>query len=224
MLKISAIIVAAGSGSRMGGEINKVFLPLLDKKVIDYSIKQMTECEEISEIVVVTRECDIEEMKTHLKDIKKSTKITVGGKTRQESVLNGLKVLSDSDYVLIHDGARALITKEIIKNAISDMLAHSASAVGVLVKDTLKETDEEGFIAKTLNREKTYQIQTPQCFDYKKILNAHEKAQKDGFIATDDCAVYEKYVGKIKITNGSYDNIKITTPEDMIIAENILKR
>lgn len=218
-MKVTAIIVAAGNGTRMGGVKNKVFLKLGEKTVIEYTLNTFLSCKEIDDIILVTRECDIELCKK-FKDIR----VIAGGKTRQESVYLGLCEAKNSDIVVIHDGARALITSDIIENVVYDAKKYKAAAVGVSSKDTLKSVDENGFIEKTLDRESTYQIQTPQVFYREDILKAHEAAIKDGFSATDDCALYEKYIGKIKVTNGSYDNIKLTTPEDMIIAENILKK
>ena len=222
MEKITAIVVAAGNGTRMGGVKNKVFLPLGEQSVIDYTLNTISKCEEIDDIVLVTRECDIPLCK-NLKSIGKNISVIAGGKTRQESVYLGLKKAIDADIAVIHDGARALITAEIIKNAIEDAKKFGASAVGVPCKDTLKAVDTDGFIDKTLDRESTYLIQTPQIFKKDEILLAHEKAIKENFLATDDCALYEKYIGKIKVTMGSYDNIKLTTPDDMVIAKNILK-
>lgn len=218
-MKISCIIVAAGSGTRMGGQINKVFMPLGESTVIDHTINAFSQVEEISDIVLVTRECDIELCKRF-----NNIKVIKGGKTRQESVYNGLMCVENSDIVLIHDGARALILPETIKAVIDDTKKYGAAAVGVSSKDTLKQVDDEGFIEKTLDREKIFFIQTPQVFKTKEIIKAHEKAVKDGFSATDDCALYEKYIGRLKVTEGRYDNIKLTTPDDMVTAENILKK
>ncbi len=217
-MKITAIIVAAGNGTRMGGVINKVFLPLGEETVIEHTLNTFSSCSMIDDIILVTRECDIELCKDF-----KGVKVIAGGKTRQESVYNGLNEAEDSSLVVIHDGARALITKEIIENAIEDAKKYGASAVGVPCKDTLKSVDENGFIKATLDRESTYQIQTPQIFKREEILKAHKMAISDNFLGTDDCGLYEKYIGKIKVTKGSYDNIKLTTPDDMIIAKNILK-
>lgn len=217
-MKITAIIVAAGNGTRMGGVINKVFLPLGDKTVIEHTLNTFSSCDEVDDVILVTRECDME-LCRDFGDIK----VIAGGKTRQESVYNGLKEAKDAEVVVIHDGARALITKEIIENAIEDAKKYGASAVGVSCKDTLKSVDENGFIKATLDRDFTYQIQTPQIFKREEIIKAHEMAVCDDFLGTDDCSLYEKYIGKIKVTKGSYDNIKLTTPEDMHIAKNILK-
>ena len=203
----------------MGGVKNKVFLELGEKTVIEHTLSTFFSCEVIDEIILVTRECDIELCKNF-----KNIKVIAGGKTRQESVYRGLCEAKDSDIVAIHDGARALILKETIESSIADAKKYNAAAVGVSSKDTLKLVDDNGFIEKTIDREKVYQIQTPQVFKTGEIISAHEKAIKENFIATDDCMLYEKYIGKVKITDGSYDNIKLTTPEDMQIAENILKK
>ena len=217
--KISCVIVCAGSGTRMGGVINKVFLPLGDSTVIDHTINAFSQVEEISDIVLVTRECDIELCKRF-----DNIRVIAGGKTRQESVYKGLMCVENSDIVLIHDGARALILPDSIKAAIEDAKRFDAATLGVSAKDTLKLVDNDGFIKETLDRDKIFQVQTPQVFKTEKILKAHKKAIKDGFLATDDCSLYEKYIGKVKITEGRYDNIKLTTPDDMVTAENILKK
>lgn len=222
--KVSCIIVAAGSGTRMGGVMNKVFLPLGESTVIDHTINAFCEIDEIEDIVIVTRECDILECMDHINNPKKNFKIVKGGATRQESVYMGLSYVKNSDIVVIHDGARALIIPRLIEDVIKDAKSFGAATLGVSSKDTLKVIDDDGFIKETLDREKVYNIQTPQVFKTEDIIKAHEKAIKDGFMGTDDCSLYEKYIGKIKITKGSYDNLKLTTPEDMEIAENILKK
>lgn len=222
-MKVTAIIVAAGKGSRMGAKQNKVFLRIANATVLEYTISTFAAHSQIDDIIIVTRECDIDKCKKLIKYIKKPVKIVSGGETRQASVLCGLKVAQDTDIAVIHDGARAMVTETIISAAISGALQYSAAAAGVLSKDSLKRADDEGFILATIDRSSTYLIQTPQVFHCEEILRAHNMALADGFSATDDCALYEKYIGRIKITEGSYDNIKLTTPEDMVIAKNILK-
>lgn len=222
--KIGCVIVAAGSGTRMGGVINKVFLPLGKSSVIDYTISAISKVDAISKIVIVTRESDILECMEHIKNTNKDITIIKGGKTRQESVFCGLKMIADCDIAVIHDGARALILPETVKSVIEDAKKYQAAATGVFSKDTLKMTDSEGFIIKTLDREKVFRVQTPQVFFTNDIIKAHELAIRDGFSATDDCALYEKYIGRVKISEGRYDNIKLTTPDDMETAENILKK
>ncbi len=221
---VSAIIVAAGRGSRMGAKINKVFLKLLDKEVLAHTVLAFEKNESISQIVIVTGKNDIDRVSKIVSDngIKKCTDIVPGGETRQESVYNGL-LCAKGGTVLIHDGARALISQTEIDNVIADCANYGAAAVGVPCKDTLKAVDDNGFIAGTVDRDKTYRIQTPQAFLTDMILSAHKKAAEEGLSLTDDCALLERYGVKIKVTGGSYENIKITTPEDMETAKNILK-
>lgn len=224
-MKITAVIVAGGKGTRMGADKNKVFLQIMDKEVLFYTISAFERNSRIDDIVVVTGKNDIDECialvgKYQLNKIKC---ITEGGMTRQQSVKNGL-MKADGDIVLIHDGARALVTETEINNSIDDCIKYGAAAVGVKCKDTLKSADIDGFISGTVDRESTYLIQTPQTFYLDKILNLHKRAEKEGFEATDDCMIAEHYGVKIKISAGSYDNIKLTTPEDMIIGERILKK
>lgn len=223
-MKITAVIVAGGKGTRMGADKNKVFLKIMDKEVLAYTISAFENNENIDDIIVVTGTCDINACNAMIKKYgySKVKAVTEGGNTRQQSVMNGLKT-ADGDIVLIHDGARALVTDNEINNAVNDCKAYGAAAVGVRCKDTLK-SGENGFISGTVDRESTYLIQTPQTFKLSEILELHKKAEKEGFSATDDCMIAEHYGRKIKISEGSYDNIKLTTPEDMIIGERILRK
>lgn len=217
----SGIIVAAGRGRRMGKDINKVFLKIKGKEILKYTVDTFLECSSIDEIVVVTGKEDISFCEEMFSDAKKSIKVVAGGETRQESVYNGI-IAASGDIVAIHDGARALITKELVSSAVEDAKTYGASALGVVAKDTIKLSDEEGFIKETLDRSHTYQIQTPQVFKREEIKRAHEiYGEKE---VTDDCALAEMMGIRIKITQGSYENIKITTPEDLLSAEGILSK
>ena len=218
MIKTSAIIVAAGKGERMGAGMNKAYLPLFDKTVIETAILPFSESDEIDEIIVVTD--DIERCTGLIGGMKKVKAVLLGGETRQESVKTGLLAAS-GEFAAIHDGARALVTKEEIENVISAAKKYGAAALGVKCKDTLKIIDDGGFIAGTQDRERLYQIQTPQVFKTSEILEMHKKAAGS---FTDDCAVMESFGGKIKLVEGSYENIKLTTPEDILTAEKILEK
>ena len=158
-------------------------------------------------------------VKTH--GLFKVKKIVTGGATRQESVYNGL-LNTDADFVCIHDGARALISDDLISKTIEDAVLFSASAPGVKCKDTLKAVDDNAFIKATVDREKTVLIQTPQVFKKDEILECHKKAIEENISVTDDCALAEYYGIRIKVTDGDYENIKLTTPEDVLTAERIL--
>lgn len=218
-MDVSAIIVAAGVGSRMKAGRNKVFLELDGKTVLENTVGVFENCSVIDSVTVVTG--DIEECERLLSGFRKVKKIVLGGATRQESVHCGL-LASNGDIAVIHDGARALITSEEIENVVSACVEYGAAALGVKCKDTLKRADKNGFIEATLDREVTYAIQTPQVFYLKEILNFHENAKMNTF--TDDCSLAESCGKKIKIVEGSYENIKLTTPDDMVLAEKILKK
>ena len=218
MIKTSAIIVAAGKGERMGAGMNKAYLPLFDKTVIETAILPFSESDEIDEIIVVTD--DVARCERLVGGVPKVKAVLLGGKTRQESVKIGLFAAS-GEFAAIHDGARALITREDIEKVISAAKKYGAAALGVKCKDTLKITDEKGFITGTQDRERLYQIQTPQVFKTAEILEMHKNAVGN---FTDDCAVMESCGGKIKLVEGSYENIKLTTPEDVLTAEKILEK
>ncbi|MCR4718386.1 MAG: 2-C-methyl-D-erythritol 4-phosphate cytidylyltransferase [Firmicutes bacterium] len=215
---ISAVIVAAGKGERMGAGMNKAYLALGGKTVIELAVAPFEECDKIDEIIIVTD--DVQKCRRLLDRFSKVKAVVLGGKKRNESVKNGLYAAT-GDFCAIHDGARALITKKEIESVIDAAEKFGAAALGVKCKDTVKVADKDGFIEETPNREFLYQIQTPQVFKTAEILKMHEEAEGD---FTDDCAVAENFGKRIKIVAGSYENIKITTPEDLDIAETILKK
>lgn len=217
---VSGIIVAAGRGSRMKAEQNKVYLPLCGKPVLQHTVRAFLDCSCIGELVIVTRACDVEQCRALFQE--KGVKIVEGGATRQESVYRGLRQIT-GDIAVIHDGARALVTPALIGQTVLACREHGAAAAGVQCKDTLKTVDANGFIVGTPDRNVTYQIQTPQVFESEKIRVAHERALREHVEATDDCGLYERYFGRIKMVPGSYENIKLTTPEDMLLAERILE-
>lgn len=224
-MKISAIIVAGGRGRRMGADVNKVFLPLCGKEILAHTLTAFEACDKIDEIIVVTGAGDIEYAKSIIKrdGIKKVTTVTEGGRERQDSVYNGLCSAS-GELAVIHDGARCLITPEEIASVIYDAIKYGAAAIGVPVKDTLKSIDENGNITGTINRARTVQIRTPQVFSASEIKALHEQVSAEGIAVTDDCSVYERFGKSVHVTIGSYDNIKLTTPEDISIGEQIIKR
>ena len=224
MKSVTAVIAAGGKGTRMGAGFNKVFMELAGEPVILHTMRAFEQNAKIAEIVAVTGAQDIAKLRDIAEKggITKLKAVVEGGATRRESVYNGIKA-SSGEIIAIHDGARALIGQREIDAVIEDAVNYGAAAVGVSCKDTLKSADEDGFIAGTVDRSVTYQIQTPQVFKREIIVKAHERAVEDGFEPTDDCALIERYGGKIKVTEGSYDNIKLTTPIDMLIGEQILK-
>lgn len=224
-MKISAIIVAGGRGRRMGADINKVFLPLCGKEILAHTLTAFEACDKINETVVVTAADDISRVKDIVKRsmLQKVTKIIEGGAERQNSVYNGL-CAATGEFAVIHDGARCLITPEEISAVIADAIKYGASAIGVTVKDTLKSIDELGSITGTIDRDHTVQIQTPQVFPTDVIKTMHEDISARGITVTDDCSIYEYFGKTVHVTIGSYDNIKLTTPEDISIGEQIIER
>ena len=222
----SVIIVAAGSGKRMKADINKQYLTIRNKEIIAHTIEVFDKCQYIDEIVVVIKEEEkmffVEQIVEKYK-FNKKIKIAFGGKERQDSVYAGmLQIDEKSKIVLIHDGARPFVSHEIIENAITNTIKSKAVVVGVPVKDTIKTVNINGIIENTLNRELTWAVQTPQVFEKDLLIQAYEKAQMDGFIGTDDASLVERYGYEILMLMGSYDNIKITTQEDIYFGEAIL--
>ncbi|AFK86000.1 MULTISPECIES: 2-C-methyl-D-erythritol 4-phosphate cytidylyltransferase [Thermoanaerobacterium] len=224
---ISAIVVAAGKGRRMGTKLNKVFLKLNGKPVLYYTLNAFEKLSELDEIVLVVSNDDIDYCRREIVDkydFKKVKRIVAGGMERQESVFNGLKAVdSRCDIVMIHDGARPFIDKTTLKKGIEESKVYSAVGIAVPVKDTIKVVDDDNFVVATPDRTNLMAIQTPQIFDYKLIYDAHLKAMEDGFLGTDDTVLVERLGHKVKLVEGSYRNIKITTPEDLIISEAFLK-
>lgn len=211
----SAIITAAGSGTRMNTD--KMLMPLLGKSVILHTIEVFDECGFFDEIIVLASNDNIDKMKVLFEGT--SVIVTEGGATRGESVVRGLEK-AKSEFVLIHDGARPLITKEIIEKTAEECIISGCAAVGVTPKDTVK-TAIDGVITDTVPRENCILIQTPQGFKKDELIKAYEKY---GTGETDDCGVMEKSGAKIKIVTGSYENLKLTTPEDVLTAEKIMKK
>ncbi|MCL2055845.1 MAG: 2-C-methyl-D-erythritol 4-phosphate cytidylyltransferase [Oscillospiraceae bacterium] len=221
---VSAVIAAAGESTRMDG-IDKQLAMLIDgMPVIAHSILQFQNCPGISEIIVVCRAADIAEYYRIVQDfgLDKVVSVVAGGKERQDSVSLGIEACSpNAAYYAIHDGARPLVTPELIGQCITDAIEHGAAALGVEVKDTVK-TEKGGFIAATLERSSLRLIQTPQIFDAALYRRALAQAKSHGRVYTDDCRLVEQTGGKVFITRGSFDNIKITTPGDIIHANAIL--
>lgn len=222
---VSAVIVAAGAGKRMGEDKNKLLLLLRGKSILSYTLSAFDTCEGVDEIVLVINDNDRKEMEELLctQSSSKPVRIVPGGATRQESVYNGLLAAHSADIVAIHDGARCFVSPEVIQATIDEAVRFGAAAAGCKMHDTLKVI-EDGFVAGTLDREKVWRIQTPQTFLYELILRAHECAKADGFEGTDDCVLAERIGAPVKIVDGGFENIKITTKEDLLFAEGILAR
>lgn len=216
-----AIILGAGNGTRMKSEKSKLLLEIGSKTVIERSVEAFLSVSDIDEIIVVARAQDIDIYSELLTDERIS--FVIGGATRQQSVKNAVETVDDAHLIIIHDGARPLIKCEDIEKTIRAAEEFSAAAVGVFVKDTIKIVDKQGFVESTPERSTLFAVQTPQIFDFVLYKNAMQKADEQGLDFTDDCQLVELCGGKVKMVEGSYSNIKITTPDDIALAENLLK-
>lgn len=220
----SVIIVCAGSSTRMQGR-NKILLPLGDSSVIGNTMKAFQNCESVREIIIVAREGDIPEIKAEAQrsGITKLSECVTGGATRQESVISGMRCISkETEYIAVHDGARPLVKPEHIEKTIRDARVFGGAALGVPVKDTIKVVDD-GLVTDTPPRSSLYITQTPQVFRKKLYFEGVDFAMEHGLDFTDDCQLAEAVGGKIYMTAGDYTNIKITTPEDIMLAQTLLK-
>ena len=225
--KYAAIVLAAGSGKRMNSKVHKQYLIIQDRPVLYYSLKAF-EDSAVDEIVLVVGKGEEKFCRKEIVDkygISKVKAIVEGGKERYHSVFEGLKQTSDADYVLIHDGARPFVNQDIIRRCMQEVQKYQACVVGMPVKDTIKIADEGGYAKQTPDRKNVWMIQTPQTFSYALIYEAYEEMLKTEDTAiTDDAMVLERIKGKkSKLIEGSYRNIKITTPEDLLIANVYLQ-
>lgn len=224
-MHVVVIIVAAGGGTRMRSQVNKHLLPLAGKPVIARTLAAFQRCQQIDAIVLVASNATRPAYRDIIDEytITKVGHIVLGGATRQDSVYNGLQTVTGDGIVLIHDGARPLIAQAEIAAVIRDADAYGAAVVAAPAKDTTIRA-RDSFIEAQLDRSTLWQVQTPQGFKAAIIRAAHEAARRDGVQATDDAGLVTRLGGTVKITKGSYDNIKITTPEDLVIAEALLGR
>lgn len=217
-----AVIVAAGNASRMGG-IDKVMAPLQGEPMLLRTVRTFQECDAIKEIVIVTREDLLERVSAMCGKFDKVMAVVVGGKDRPESVNNGLNALSKKvKLAAIQDGARPLITWQVIDRTVRAANSYGAAAPAIAVKDTIKEV-QGGVVVNTPDRSKLQAVQTPQVFDFDLLRGALKKAAQDGAAITDDCSAVERLGFKVKIVEGDERNIKITTPLDLKIAEAFLE-
>lgn len=232
-MKTTAIVLAGGSGKRMNSSVKKQFLEIQDKPLLYYSLKAF-EDSFIDSVILVTSEEDMEYCQKEIVDkyhFNKVEKIVPGGKERYHSVINGITSADACDYVFIHDGARPFVTSDMLDRLLEGVLQNGACVAGMPVKDTIKIADADGYIESTPKRDLVWMIQTPQVFSYELITEAYAILQKEeihllekGISITDDAMVVETLLGeKVKLIEGSYRNIKVTTPEDLGIAEGFLK-
>lgn len=218
---ITAIILVAGNSTRFGKNTNKNLELVKGKSILSYSLTAFDENKYIDNIIVTLKEQDMQEIKNIIEkeNLKKEVKIVIGGNSRQESVYNSISQTS-ADIAIIHDGARPAIKQKYISECIESMEEFEGATVGVKSKDTIKIADDNNIITSTTKRSNTWIIQTPQCFDRKTLLGMHEKFKSEE--VTDDCMLLEKGNYKVKIVEGDYTNIKVTTAEDINIIKEFL--
>lgn len=222
---VSAIIAAAGMSNRMKIKKNKQFIILKDKPILAHTIEKFEKCKYIDEIILVARESEINYCKREIVKkygFNKVSKIVRGGRERQDSIYNGILALDEkSKIVLTHDGARPFVKIKNIVEGVEGAYNFGACIIAVPVKDTIKVVDGDS-ISKTPKRNLLWQAQTPQCFKKEILMAGYKKAIEDSFLGTDDSMLVERLGIDVKVIMGSYENIKITTPDDIMIAESIL--
>jgi 2-C-methyl-D-erythritol 4-phosphate cytidylyltransferase len=230
-----AIIPAAGSGQRMSAGVNKIWLPLAGRSIIEHVLEVFQETKTIDHVVLAVNAADEQAITHFIQQDRRLNpeKFTIihGGKERQDTVAAGLRYYqkwsgwcTSRRMVLIHDAARALVTSEILEDAVQGCRTYQALGMATPVKDTIKQSDTAGYVVATPERSTLWAVQTPQVFDFNLISDCYEKVTALDYRFTDDCSVAEYCGHRVKLLMGSYENFKITTPEDLIIAETILRR
>lgn len=224
----AAIILAAGKGTRMNAGMNKQFIHINSKPLLAHTLKIFQNCKAVDSIILVAGKDELELCREQIVDaygFSKVDRLVEGGNERQQSVYNGIEQLGDKcEVVVIHDGARPIISEDIIERCIEGAKAFGAVSAGMPAKETIKILDADGFVEYTPNREKVWVTQTPQAFRTEIIRKAHENAQREGISGTDDAYLVECLGLKVRMEECSYENIKVTTPEDIILAEIILNK
>jgi len=217
-MNVSAIIPVAGQGKRFGGKTPKQFQKIGDQSIIEITLRKFVSLDEISHGVVVVSDSDVDFSRNLFRQIdgfENKFKIVIGGKKRQDSVYNGLKIIpSDTDIVVVHDGVRPLVSSQLITKSIQTAFATGACIAAIPVKDTIKRVQNDTVI-ETIPRDHLWQVQTPQSFRYSVLKEAHEKAKKTGFYSTDESSLVEWNGHPVNIILGEYSNIKITTKIDL---------
>lgn len=221
--KICVLIPAAGEGSRMDTSVKKPYLIIAKKPILSHTIDRFEQNSAIDDIFVIVDKSDFETCNTTVLApyrYRKVRELIAGGETRQASVFNGLRALSnDVDFVIVHDGVRPFITDEVIFKCLTASKKWGAAVSAVPVKDTIKVANHQQFIDHTPDRDQLWRVQTPQAFRKSLLMDAHKTAIQNSFTASDDAALVEKLGSPVKLIRGSYKNVKLTTPEDLQIAE-----
>ncbi|RXT09051.1 2-C-methyl-D-erythritol 4-phosphate cytidylyltransferase [Ammoniphilus sp. CFH 90114] len=223
MVSCGVVIAAAGQGKRMGAADKKQFIQLNGKPVLYHTVHLFAHMPELKEIVVVTNAEDISRTEELLKDFP-HIQVVAGGAERQHSVYLGLQALRHVEYAMIHDAARPFATIEMVRRVLEKTIEMGAAIPAVPVKDTIKIVDENREVVNTPSRQSLWAVQTPQAFRLFDILQAHREAMDKGFLGTDDAMLFEWLGRRVSVVEGEYTNIKLTTPEDLKVAETIMEK
>ena len=227
-MKCVVLVPAAGQGKRMGGDQSKPYLLLEGKPILAHTLLELERCPLVDEVVLMVERGEIERARASVVEafkLQKVSAILAGGVQRQDSVWEGLKTIQDDcDLVMVHDGVRPFISQEMLARSIQGAVDSGASIAGMPAKDTVKLVSAQNMVLKTPDRKSVFLVQTPQTFKRDILLRAYRQAMEDGFYATDEASLVERLGLPVKVVEGSYENIKITTPEDLVVGEMILKR
>ncbi|RLN04117.1 2-C-methyl-D-erythritol 4-phosphate cytidylyltransferase, chloroplastic-like [Panicum miliaceum] len=220
---VSVILLSGGQGKRMGASMPKQYLPLLGLPIALHSLKTFCQLKEVKEVVVVCDPDYRDVFEGSSENLQIPLKFACPGKERQDSVFNGLQEIDgDSELVCVHDSARPIVSSEDVKKVLEDAAVHGAAVLGVPVKATIKEANSDSFVVKTLDRKTLWEMQTPQVMKPNLLKDGFELVRRDGLEVTDDVSIVEYLKHPVYITEGSYTNIKVTTPDDMLLAERLM--
>lgn len=224
---VTVVIAAGGVGKRMNHHKAKQYIEVNQKALLAYTIEAFEKCSMVDAIVLVVGEEDLQYVKRDIVKKHRFTKvleIVVGGKERRDSVYNGLIIVpGETTHVLVHDGARPMVSQKEIISSIEGAVKYRACVLGAKVKDTIKVTNEEGYVINTPIRQYTYQIQTPQAFEKGLLVEAYKRSYGEAYPVTDDAMIVERYTDQsVKVIESSYRNLKITTPEDLVLMSSYL--
>ena len=225
-MKVCAIIPAGGQGTRMGGTVPKQFQALRGKPILHYTLRTFQESGLIDSLILVVPEKELENARTDWLERPPVVKqVVVGGEKRQDSVFNGYQALpTDTDIVLVHDGVRPFLSREMIQETIHTAGKFGAAITAIPVHDTLKQVDDSGLVQRTVEREGLWRVQTPQAFRYDLLGEAFRNAQADSFYGTDEAALIEHLGQEVRVVDGSEWNLKITRQEDLVLGESIVAK
>jgi 2-C-methyl-D-erythritol 4-phosphate cytidylyltransferase len=223
-MNVCAIIPAGGQGTRMGGTVPKQFQALRGKPILHYTLRTLQESGLIDSLVLVVPEKELDNARADWLD-RVVEQVVVGGEKRQDSVYNGYLALgSDTDIVLVHDGVRPFLSKDMIEETVKAAGKFGAAITAIPVNDTIKQVDSSGIVQRTVERDGLWRVQTPQAFRYDLLGEAFRKARADSFYGTDEAALIEYLGQEVRIVDGSEWNLKITRPEDLVLGESIVAK